>query len=115
MFQVQNLTNDSRQKQTLVLPDGSQIGLSLYFVPMQLGWFIPTLTYKTFVLNGLRITNSPNMLYQFRNKVPFGLACISAQNREPTLQDDFLSGASKLYVLNAAEVEYYTEYLSGQI
>lgn len=107
------MTNDARQKQTLVLPDGTQIVLSIYFIPLQLGWFITSLTYQNFILNGLRITNSPDMLYQFRNQIPFGIACVSDQNREPTQQDDFLSGASKLYVLTSAEVEQYTEFLSG--
>lgn len=113
MFQVQNLTNDTRQKQTLVLPDGSQIQLSIYFIPMQLGWFITSLVYKDFVLNGLRISNSPNMLYQFRNQIPFGLACFSSDNREPALQDDFATQASQLFVLSEDEVNQYTEFLSG--
>lgn len=115
MYQVQNLTDDSRQKQTLVLPDGTQIQLSIYFVPLQLGWFITSLVYQNFTLNGLRITNSPNMLHQFRNKIPFGLACFTVGDREPTQQLDFSSEASKLFVLTAAEVEFYTEFLSGQI
>lgn len=115
MFQIQHLTQDARQKQTLVLPDGTQIRIELYFVPMQLGWFITELTYGDFTLSGLRISNSPNMLHQFRNQLPFGLACFSAQEREPSQQEDLQSGATKLYILTAAEVEAYTEYLSGQI
>lgn len=113
MFQIQNLTNDARQKQSLVLPDGSIITISIYFISSQLGWFITSLTYKEFTLTGVRITNSPDMLYQFRNKLPFGLACVSPSKREPTQQDDFASGASLLYILTQAEVEQFTEYLSG--
>lgn len=85
--------------------------MTLYFISLQLGWFITELVYGEFVLTGLRITNSPNMLYQFRNQIPFGLACISSQNREPSQQQDFSSNASKLYILTAAEVAAYTEYL----
>lgn len=80
---------------------------------MQYGWFITELLYPDFTLRGLRITNSPNMLYQWRNLIPFGLACFSAGNREPSLQDDFVSGASKLYILSEEEVAEYTEYLKG--
>lgn len=112
MFQIQNITDDARQKQTLVLPDGSFIRLSMYFSPMQVGWFISEIEYETFVLNGLRICNSPNLLYQFRNQIPFGLACFSDEDREPGLINDFASGASKLYILTQEEVEQYTEFLS---
>lgn len=113
MFQIQNLTSDSRQKQNLVLPDGSQIGIEIYFVPMQYGWFITTLTYKDFVLTGLRITNSPNILYQWRNQIPFGLACFSKSDREPSQAGDFATGASNLFILSEADVNAYTEFLSG--
>lgn len=115
MYQIQNLTNNARQKQTLVLPDGTFITLEIYFIEMQQGWFITNLQYGNFTLSGLRITNSPNMLYQFKNQIPFGIACFSSAEREPSLVDDFASQSSKLYVLTQAEVEQYSEYLSGQI
>lgn len=87
--------------------------MTIYFRPMQLGWFINSITYQTkFILRGMRITNSPNMLNQFRNKIPFGLGCFSAGNREPSQQKDFSSGASQLYILSAAEVAAYAEYLT---
>lgn len=115
MYQVQNLTNNSRQKQTLALPDGTFIVIELYFIEMQQGWFITNLTYGEFVLRGVRISNSPNILYQYKNQIPFGLACFSSAEREPMLADDFASGASKLYVLTEEEVQQYAETLSGQI
>jgi len=115
MYQIQNITNAPKQKQTLVLPDGKQIVLNIYFSSLQLGWFIHSITYGSFVLNGARIVNSPNMLHQFRNKIPFGLACFSTGNREPSLIDDFLSGASKLYILDEDEITYFTGVLSGEI
>lgn len=113
MFQINQITDDSLQNQNLVLPDGTVISLTIYFVPMQYGWFITELTYGTFTLNGLRICNSPNMLHQFKNQIPFGLACFSTASREPSLQQDFSSGASQLFVLTAAEVAQYSEFLSG--
>ena len=111
MLKIQQVTNAPLQKQTLILPDGSSLGLITYFRPLQLGWFIRQLTYGTFVLNEIRITNSPNMLHQFRNQLPFGLACFSTQNREPTQQNDFLSGASILYILTSTEVAQYADIL----
>lgn len=113
MLLIQQITDDPLQKFNLILPDGSSLGLQIYFVPMQLGWFITELTYGDFVLNGVRITNSPNMLYQFRNQIPFGLACFSSHNREPSQQQDFSSNASLLYILTADEVAEYTRFLQG--
>jgi hypothetical protein len=110
---IQQITSDPLQQQTLILPDGSSLNMLVYFVPMQFGWFITNLTYGTFILNGLRITNSPNMLNQFKNQIPFGLACFSTNNREPSQQQDFSSGASTLYLLTQAEVAQYSEFLSG--
>lgn len=108
MFLIQRVTSNPLQKQNLVLEDGTQLSLTIYFRPLQKGWFINELVYQDFILRGLRICNSPNMLYQFQNQIPFGLGCFSVENREPSLQDDFLSSASKLYILNEAEVEEYT-------
>lgn len=113
MFQIQNITQDAKQKQTLVLPDGTFIQLSIRFIELQGGWFITELVYQDFILAGVRITNSPNVLHQYRNQIPFGLACFSDQQREPTLIQDFQSGASKMYILTQAECDEYTNYLSG--
>lgn len=113
MFQIQNLTADTLQQQTLVLPDSSLIQIQIYFVPLQTGWFLTNLQYGAFQTTGVRISNSPNMLNQFRNQIPFGLACFSSQSREPTQQADFQSGASLLYILTAEEVAEYVSFLDG--
>ncbi len=116
MFLIQQITTQPRQSQTLVLPDGSLLNLSIYFIPMQFGWFVTSLTYGDFVLNGLRITVSPNMLRQFKNQIPFGFSCVSnGQNREPSQQQDFSSGAFSLFLLDQAEVNQYEELLAGTL
>lgn len=118
MFQVKQITTDARQRQTIVLPDGTSFDLVLYFSLSQIGWFITELTYVTatssFSVKGLRITVSPNMLQQWKNLIPFGLACFSTANREPTQKGDFASGAAILYILTAEEVAAYTALLAGE-
>lgn len=113
MYILQNLTTAPLQVQTLILPDGSSLEMTIYFVPMQLSWFITNITYGAFQLNGIHIVNSPNMLNQFRSQIPFGIACYSTNNREPSQQQDFSSGASVLYLLTQAECQEYAEFLSG--
>lgn len=112
MYLIQQVTDNPLQKQTLVLQDGTTVTIIMYFCPMQYAWFINSIQRGTFILRGLRITNSPNMLNQWRNLIPFGLGCFSTANREPSQQQDFSSGASKLYILTAAEVTQYAEFLS---
>ncbi len=114
MYQVNQITNDPLQSQSLVLPDGTTIEVTLYFIQQQVGWFFRSLTYGDFVITGMRITNSPNMMHQYRNLIPFGIACYSNNDREPTQIQDFSSGASVLYILTAAEVAAYTAFLNGQ-
>lgn len=113
MFVIQTITTDPQQQQAWVLQDGTQVVVQLEFKPMQLGWFFDSLVYGDFTLTGFRIVNSPNMLHQFRNQLPFGIACATKGNREPNQQQDFASGNSVLYLLSAAEVQAYTEFLSS--
>ena len=113
MFQVQNLTSDAVQQQNLILPDGTIVSMTINYVSQQQGWFIVELAYGTFVLEGIRITNSPNILFQWKNIIPFGLSCFSTENREPTQQQDFSSGEAALYILTATEVQEYITYLQG--
>lgn len=112
MYEVTQVTSDPLQKQTLVLPDGSVIVMQLYYVQQQYGWFVPSLTYGSFTLKGLRITNNPNMLRQWKNLIPFGMACFSVGQREPSQIQDFSSKNSILYILSEAEVVEYERYLS---
>lgn len=112
MNRIQNITSVPFQKQTLVLEDGDTFSITLKYVELEQGWFITEILWNTFRLQGIRVTNSPNILYQWRKLIPFGIACFTEGNREPTLQEDFSSGASKLYVLPASDVFNYTEFLN---
>lgn len=115
MKKITQITSNPLQKQNLILDDGTQVQVTIYYVPLQFGWFITELVYGDFILRGVRICNSPNMLYQFKNQIPFGIACYTEANREPTQQQDFASGAAILYLLSQAEVDEYAEFLSGQV
>lgn len=114
MFQVNQITNDPLQSQSLILPDGTTIEMTLYFIQQQSGWFFNSLVYGDFLISGMRICNSPNMMHQYRNLIPFGISCYSTNAREPSLIGDFASGASILYILTAEEVAAYTAFLNGQ-
>ncbi len=111
MLLIQKIGQEPWQQQNILLPDGTSFTMEIYFRPMQQGWFFNSIIYNTFILNGMRICNSPNMLYQFQNQIPFGLACFSVNNREPSLIEDFFSSVSQLYVLTQEEVSAYTGFI----
>ena len=112
MLRINQITSYPNQSQNVVLPDGTFFSIQIEFVPMQLGWFITNFAYQTFTLSGLRICVLPDLLYQFKNLVPFGLACATNEKREPTQQQDFASNAFQLYVVTQQEVEQYSTFLS---
>lgn len=104
MNQIQQITSDAYQTQTLILPSGTPVTIVFYFMPQQYAWTIQSLTYGSFTLQGIKIVNSLNVLHQWRNQLPFGIACMSSNNRDPSQLQDFSSGACALYVLSQAEV-----------
>lgn len=112
MYFINQITSDPLQNMTIILPNGNPCSLTINYVERQLGWFIVNLTYapSSFILNGMRICNNPNLLYPWKNVLPFGLACYTKQSREPTQIQDFSSGASNLYILDASEVEELTQF-----
>ena len=114
MYQIQQITSAPQQQQTVTLPNGVQLGLTLYYSQQQYGWFAGISYGSTFSLQGLRITVSPNMLYQWKNILPFGLGCfITTANREPTQLQDFSTNLFRLYVLSPDEVAEYAAFLSA--
>ena len=87
----------------MVLEDGSRIDLAISYRPGQLGWFAD-LTYGAFELTNFRLTCSANALRQYRALIPFGLAVVVAEGREPFYQTDLSDGSAQIYLLDAADV-----------
>jgi hypothetical protein len=115
MLQIQQITTDASQTQTLILQDGTQMQLSLAYYQQQYGWFM-NLTYGSFTLNGVRLTVNPNILRQWKNILPFGLACFATTSpREPTQIADFAAGLFRLFVLTGPEVEQYEAFLTSGV
>lgn len=113
MFIVDSITSDAKQKQNLVLPSGATFTVEMEYKPLQQGWFFTSISYGDFTLTNLRICTSPNLLHQYKNKLPFGIAVTSLQNGEPTQQQDFFVGNSVMYVLTEEEVAEYANYLTN--
>jgi hypothetical protein len=112
---ISNWTDNALQQQKIVLTDGSIVTLQLYFRPQQQGWFLQEVAWGTFVVQEIRITNNVNLLLSWRNLIPFGLACITAGGREPSLPQDFSSGASQLYVLTPTDLATFNATLATAV
>jgi hypothetical protein len=113
MYSVNQITSDPKQSQQLYLPDGSAISLSLEYKSQQYGWFMSISYGDNFTVTGLRVVTSPNLLQQFKNILPFGMAVTMKGNLEPTNIQDFSSGNAKMYILTSGEVDQFEAYLNG--
>lgn len=123
MLQITGVTADPSQQLTVSMPDGTKLILNMQYIDQNSGWYFNpqaegafglNWNNQTWVENGRRIVSHPNMLRNYRLQIPFGLACFTTGNREPTQIQDFASGASNLYVLTAAEVAEVETFLQGQ-
>lgn len=67
-------------------------------------------------IQGIAITTAPNILRQWRKILPFGMLCYSASGLDPFTVNDFVNGASNLYLLDSTdislvEVGFYPQFL----
>lgn len=103
MTTVTGISSQPKQQLTLVLEDGSQVSVYLEYRPQQLGWFA-NFSWGDWIVNGLRLVSTPNLLHSWFKLIPFGLAITTAQEADPLNPTSFASGLSTMVVLNAAEV-----------
>jgi hypothetical protein len=103
---LNQITDDPNQSYTLTTDDSKIVLLDLIYLPTQKFW-IANITYEliNFQLNGFKIVNNLNLLKQFINILPFGLTCYSDDFVDPFLLDDFSNQRSRLYLLNATEIQ----------
>ena len=112
MQQITKLTDQSKQRIVIVATDGTLITFNFYYSETQECWNVDVST-ASFLLNGIQLVNSPNLLRNYRNIINFGLFVNSTDRLDPQYLNDFASGRVSLYLLSALEVEafeagYYT-------
>ena len=104
MIQLTNITSQARQKFNITTEDGNgSFIFEIYYDMQNQGWYY-NLIYNNIEINNLRLCTDYNILYQFQNQVPFGIAIYSYYNIEPLLLTDFSSGACEIYVLTKADL-----------
>lgn len=103
MLLINSLTNNPMQQFTLTGIPGIQISVLLRFMPRTQIWNMD-ITYGDFVAEGIPLVCSPNLLRQWRNIIPFGLACTSIYFLDPYTVNDFANQIANLYLLDSADV-----------
>lgn len=103
---IQNISNEARQKHTILLDeDSSRIVLEFTYKPDVIGWFLDVTYDKlNFSVKGLRIVTTINLLNQWRNILPFGILVSCKDSQDPLLLDDFLVKRAKIGITNKEEV-----------
>lgn len=104
---ITGITSDPKQQISIPLPDGTSVSLGLSFRPQQKGWFYD-IAYSTPTVNfqalGRRLVTSPNVLRQFQDVIPFGMALVASGGVEPTTQTGFTDGTLTLLLLDATDI-----------
>lgn len=103
MLFLNKITAEAQQKFFLTGNVGQRIIMKLRYMPTQMLWLMD-IEYGDFKTNGIAVTSSPNMLRNYKDLIPFGLACVTGDGLDPYYIDDFSSGRSAMYLLNAADV-----------
>lgn len=107
--QIANLTNFADQLTGLQLPDGTQVTMELIYQGATERWQM-NVAYPTlnFVASGLSVCCYPNLLRQWQEILPFGIACVTPDQTDPFDINDFASGRAVLYLLTPADIAAIT-------
>jgi len=103
MKYINKISSEPIQRMFLTGNPGQRIIFELRYLPTQEIW-MADITYRDFVLNGISILNSPNLLRGYKNIIPFGLACLTTDLQDPFSLVDFESGYARLFLLTQDEV-----------
>lgn len=107
MRKITEITESARQRLRIVGENNEQIDFTLTYRPTQQSWYFD-MDYEGKRISSKRLTNSPNVLNQLRNSLPFGIMCVVQDGSEPYFIDDFTTDRVQLYLLNNEEKEQVT-------
>ena len=112
---IDNLTNNHNQATDIVLDDGSTVTFNLRFKEtMSPAFWILDVIYGDFEIHNLRLCAHANLLRQWKNVLPFGLAVISNDGLDPMDINDFINGRITLYVLDTTDIQTAETFIQGQ-
>jgi hypothetical protein len=103
MIQITEITDESKQKHLLEIEGFEKATLYLEFKPNKNAWFF-SLEWQTFSTYNIQLVKNYNLLRQFKNIIPFGIAIYTKSGQDPMTDDAFSSGDAEFFLLTASEV-----------
>ena len=104
MIELTNLTNEAKQSMILVGTNNEQIPFDLTYFPTQQLWSF-NISYLDFEAKGITLVCAPNILYKFKNLLPFGIGVISTDGGDPYYIDDFIVKRIRIFLLDETDLE----------
>lgn len=104
MLYINKITNAAQQQLILTGIPGLQITMTLRFMPRVQRW-VMGVKWQDFEAEGIVLVGSLNLLRQFKNTLPFGIACLRADGLDPYQIDDFQNEVANLYLLDSTDVQ----------
>lgn len=101
---INSFSDAADQQMTIVLDDGSAVQLEFFYRGGIQRWFVD-ITHPLITLRGYGLTQGPNILRQWRNLIPFGMAVLAVDGIDPIQSTDFQSGRVQVYILNVADIQ----------
>ena len=110
MQKLTGLTEDSKQNLLFYLENDEVSEIDLEFRDNVRGWFYG-IKYNNFVIKNRKLVNSPNIIRQYKNILPFGISAISNDKLDPLFLSDFVNERIQIFILEKNEVlEIETEF-----
>lgn len=109
MNRLDGIRATGTQRLTTFASNGDLVTIILNYQPTTRNWKMD-IEWISFELRGQRIYSSPNLLIQYQNIIPFGLAVITSGSGDPFLINDFSSRRSDMFILTPAEVEEVNDF-----
>jgi hypothetical protein len=96
-----------------VLDNNETVYFKFYYVDDFVSWYYD-MTYQDFSINGNKILLGFDLLSQYKNILPFTLACTSSQDIEnPSFEDSFFSGQYNMYTLTREEAGEVNDFVNA--
>lgn len=116
MYRIMDLNGQPKQQIKVIVANNRVLKIDFTYSENQKCWFFD-FDYNNgkFISKGHKLSNCPNIIRQYKNTLPFGIACYVIDGLEPWFLNDFVTGRVQFYILEKAEVQSLEQNLYGKV